>query len=74
MRLRFLYYAATFVFLLALLQTFEGHAYAYADPGSSLLLFQGFSAVFTGGLFLLRRRFKQMVLSFRGRHASKKTI
>jgi hypothetical protein len=52
------YFAITLMLLIALSFTFERQAYAYVDPGSGLLLFQGISAVFSGALFYFRRRLK----------------
>jgi len=52
------YFAITLMLLIALSFTFERQAYAYVDPGSGLLIFQGISAVFSGALFYFRRRLK----------------
>ena len=38
----------------------ERQAHAYVDPGSSLLLFQSFSAIVSGVLFYFRRRIKTL--------------
>ena len=54
------YFAITLMLLLALSMTFERQAYAYVDPGSGLLIFQGISAVFSGALFYFRRRLKSL--------------
>lgn len=54
------YFAITLMLLLALSMTFERQAYAYVDPGSGLLIFQGISAVFSGVLFYFRRRLKNL--------------
>lgn len=54
------YFAITLMFLIALSFTFERQAYAYVDPGSGLLIFQGISAVFSGALFYFRRRLKSL--------------
>ena len=40
----------------------EQRAYAYVDPGSSLLLFQSISAMVTGALFYFRRRLKSLLV------------
>ena len=40
---------------------FEGHAYAYVDPGSGLFLLQGISSVFAGLLFHFRKRLKSLM-------------
>jgi hypothetical protein len=52
------YFAITLMLLIALTFTFERQAYAYVDPGSGLLIFQGISAAFSGALFYFRRRIK----------------
>jgi len=54
------YFAITLMLLIALSFTFERRAYAYVDPGSGLLIFQGISAVFSGALFYFRRRLKSL--------------
>ena len=54
------YFAITLMLLIALSFTFERQAYAYVDPGSGLLIFQGISAVFSGALFYFRRRLKNL--------------
>ena len=38
----------------------ERQAHAYVDPGSSLLLFQSFSAIVSGVVFYFRRRIKSL--------------
>ena len=52
------YLAVTALLLMALGFTFESKAYAYIDPGSGLLIFQGISAVVSGVLLYFRRRLK----------------
>lgn len=54
------YFALTAAIFVALACTFERQAYAYVDPGSSLLIFQTLSAMATGALFYLRRRIKAL--------------
>ena len=54
------YFAVTLMLLFALSFAFERQAYAYVDPGSGLLIFQGISAVFSGALFYFRRRLKNL--------------
>jgi hypothetical protein len=54
------YFAVTLMLLVALSFAFERQAYAYVDPGSGLLIFQGISAVFSGALFYFRRRLKSL--------------
>ena len=54
------YFAITLMLLIALSFTFERQAYAYVDPGSGLLIFQGISAVFSGALFYFRRRLRSL--------------
>ncbi|ADW67697.1 hypothetical protein [Granulicella tundricola] len=60
MALKLTYWTLTLMFFVALTFSFEGHAYAYVDPGSSLLLFQSVSTVATGVLFYFRRRIKRL--------------
>jgi hypothetical protein len=54
------YFAMTLMLLVALSFAFERQAYAYVDPGSGLLIFQGISAVFSGALFYFRRRLRNL--------------
>ena len=54
------YHLLTCVLVLLLCATFERQAYAYVDPGSSLLVFQIISATVTGGLFYIRKRLKSL--------------
>lgn len=51
----------TCVLLFLLCVSFERQAYAYVDPGSSLVAFQTLSAVVTGALFYLRKRLKNLL-------------
>jgi hypothetical protein len=60
MTYRLKYFALTFMLLVALSITFERQAYAYIDPGSGLLVFQGISAVVSGALIYFRRRIKNL--------------
>ena len=60
MGLKIKYFAVTALFLLTLSFSLERQAYAYADPGSTLLAFQSISAVVTGALFYWRRRLKSL--------------
>lgn len=55
-RLRTLYIALNLALFIALACTFEKPAYAYVDPGSSMLLLQGVGAFVTGVLFYCRQR------------------
>jgi hypothetical protein len=48
------------VLVFSLCATFERQAYAYVDPGSSLLVFQMITATVTGGLFYIRKRLKAL--------------
>jgi hypothetical protein len=52
--------AVTVMLVVALSFTFERQAYAYVDPGSGLLIFQGISATVSGVLFYFRRRIKNL--------------
>jgi hypothetical protein len=60
MILRLKYCAVTAALFIALTFCFERPAYAYVDPGSSLLIFQSLSAVVTGTMFYFRRRLKSL--------------
>jgi hypothetical protein len=53
------YFAITLTLLVALSFAFERQAYAYVDPGSGLLIFQGISAIVSGALIYFRRRIKK---------------
>lgn len=54
------YLTVTVLLMIALGFTFERRAYAYVDPGSGLLIFQGISAVVSGTLLYFRRRLKSL--------------
>ncbi len=54
------YCVITLMLLIALSFAFERQAYAYVDPGSGLLIFQGISAVVSGALIYFRRRIKNL--------------
>lgn len=54
------YLVVTVLLIVALGFTFEPRAYAYVDPGSGLLIFQGVSAVVSGTLIYFRRRLKTL--------------
>ena len=58
MALRLKYVAVTSALFIALSFCFEQRAYAYVDPGSSLLIFQSVTAIVTGALFYLRKRIR----------------
>lgn len=60
MALKLSYCALTAAFFIALAFCFERPAYAYVDPGSSLLVFQSLSAIVTGTMFYFRRRLKSL--------------
>ena len=60
MSLKLKYVTVTAALFIALSFAFERQAYAYIDPGSSLLLFQSLSALVTGALFYCRRRIKAL--------------
>lgn len=55
------YFLATLGFILALGLATERQAYAYADPGSGLLVFQSLSAIVSGSLFYFRKRLKSLI-------------
>lgn len=56
------YLGVTALLFVALGCTFEPKAYAYIDPGSGLLLFQGISAAITGTLIYFRRKLKAIFI------------
>ena len=58
------YFFVTLMLVAALTFSFEREAYAYVDPGSGLLVFQGISAAVTGMLFYFRRRIKNLLVKF----------
>ncbi|WP_216847107.1 hypothetical protein [Granulicella sp. L60] len=60
MKLKIGYIAVSGLLLITLCLTLEQRAYAYVDPGSSLLIYQSFTAMITGGLFYFRRRLKSL--------------
>ncbi len=62
MTLKLKYIAVTSLFLVFLGLSMERRAYAYTDPGSTLLVFQSLSAIFSGGLFYFRKRIKSLII------------
>ena len=60
MSLKLKYFAVTAALFIALSFSFERQAYAYVDPGSSLLIFQSISAMVTGVIFFFRRNLKAL--------------
>jgi hypothetical protein len=54
------YAALTIALFVAIALCLEKRAYAYVDPGSSLLLCQSASALFAGAVFYFRRRVKAL--------------
>ena len=50
----------TVVLVLGLSLCLEKQAYAYTDPGSSLLAFQAIATVFSGVIFHFRRRLRSL--------------
>ncbi|HWW22509.1 MAG TPA: hypothetical protein VNY78_01345 [Edaphobacter sp.] len=52
------YIAVTAALFFAVSFCLEQRAYAYIDPGTTLLLFQSISAMVTGALFYFRKRLK----------------
>jgi hypothetical protein len=58
-KLTYLLLTCALLFLLCV--SFERQAYAYVDPGSSLLVFQTLSAAVTGVIFYLRKRLKTLL-------------
>jgi hypothetical protein len=55
-----IYLLLTVLLVITLSFSFERQAYAYVDPGSSLLVFQGVSAVVSGALIYFRRRISNL--------------
>ena len=62
MNLKMKYMAVSLASLVFLGLATERRAYAYTDPGSTLLIFQSLSAVFSGGLFYFRKRIKSLIV------------
>ena len=62
MTLKLKYFAVTLALLVCLGLSMERRAYAYTDPGSTLLVFQSLSAIFSGGLFYFRKRLKSLIV------------
>jgi hypothetical protein len=60
MALKLKYVVVTAALFLAVSFCLEQRAYAYVDPGSSLMLFQSISAMITGTLFYFRKRLKSL--------------
>jgi hypothetical protein len=54
------HFAITLMLLITLSFAFERQAYAYVDPGSGLLIFQGISAIVSGTVIYFRRRIKSL--------------
>ena len=57
---RLKYVVITVALFFAVSFSLEQRAYAYVDPGSSLLIFQSISAMITGALFYFRKRVKAL--------------
>jgi len=60
MILKLKYFVISLMLFVAIAFTFERQAFAYVDPGSGLLVFQGISAVISGVLIYFRRRIKNI--------------
>ena len=60
MAFKLTYVAFTAALFLGISFCLEQRAYAYVDPGSSLLIFQSISAMITGALFYFRKRLKSL--------------
>jgi hypothetical protein len=58
---KFAYFIVTCGLLVSICFCFERQAYAYVDPGSSLVLFQGVSSVFIGVLYYFRKKLKSLL-------------
>lgn len=48
------------LFVFCVFAALERPAYAYVDPGSSLLIYQSLSAMVAGAVFYLRRRIRSL--------------
>jgi len=59
--LKFTYFLVSFGLLVTICISFERQAFAYVDPGSSLVIFQGVSSVFMGILYYFRKRLKSLL-------------
>ncbi len=59
--LRLAYFFVSCGLAVCLLFAFEQRAYAYVDPGSSLVVFQGVSSVLMGILYYFRKRLKGLM-------------
>ncbi|HEY6414029.1 MAG TPA: hypothetical protein VIX42_10090 [Edaphobacter sp.] len=62
MALRLKYIAVTAALFFAVSFCLEQRAYAYIDPGTTLLLFQSISALVTGALFYFRKGLKTLLV------------
>jgi hypothetical protein len=62
MTLKLKYLGVSFALFVFLGLSMERRAYAYTDPGSTLLVFQSLSAIFSGGLFYFRKRLKSLIV------------
>ena len=60
MAIKLKYFVVTAALFLGISFCLEQRAYAYVDPGSSLLIFQSISAMITGALFYFRKRVKSL--------------
>ena len=60
MAFKLTYVVVTAALFLGISFCLEQRAYAYVDPGSSLLIFQSISAMITGALFYFRKRLKSL--------------
>ena len=59
--MRFCLYVVTALMVASLLMSFEGSAFAYGDPGSSLLMLQSAGAIVSGVLFFVRKRLRDLL-------------
>jgi hypothetical protein len=59
--LKVLYFLVTCGLVVSVCLCFERQAFAYVDPGSSLVVFQGVSSVFMGVMFYFRKRIKALL-------------
>ena len=65
---KFTYYVLSLFLFAGTLLCLERRAYAYVDPGSSLILYQGASSMVLGVIYYFRKRLKALM------HGSKVSV
>jgi hypothetical protein len=73
MTLKIVYFAVTCALVFFLALALERPAYAYADPGSAVLIVQSVSAIVSGSLFYFRKRLKHLIDAVRRRPEPEKS-